>query len=66
MIRFRTMTFTLEELDLLLSATALAASRREAQARSVKHGRHHDIEATKLRLLRSRLFLVRLKKDAAA
>jgi hypothetical protein len=48
------MTFDLHELTVIIDALALAASRRESQARAVKHGRHHDLAAAKMRLLRAR------------
>jgi hypothetical protein len=47
--------FTAAELELLLETLAMAACRKESQARAVKHGRHHDLAAVKMRLLRARL-----------
>lgn len=47
--------FDREEILLLLVALAMAASRRESQARVIKHGRRHDEEAIRMRRLRFRL-----------
>jgi PadR family transcriptional regulator, regulatory protein PadR len=53
---------TRDELSTLLDALALAASRREAQARCVKFGRHHDDEAAKMRRLRFKLMSIRKRQ----
>lgn len=50
------------ELSTLLDALALAASRREAQARYVKFGRHHDDDAAKMRRLRFKLMSIRKRQ----
>ena len=44
-----------EDVELLIEALAAAASRHEAQARVVKFGRHHDIAARDMRVLRLQL-----------
>lgn len=53
----RTVELIRGDLDvrLLVSALRLAASRRETQARAIKHGRHHDLQATAMRDLAFRL-----------
>lgn len=53
----RTVELTRGDLDvkLLVTSLRLAASRREAQARVVKHGRHHDVQAAAMRDLAFRL-----------
>ena len=48
------MVFTRQELTAIIDALAIAAARRESQARAVKYGRHHDEAAVRMRLLRLR------------
>jgi hypothetical protein len=58
--------FSEVELTILIDTLALAASRRESQARYVKHGRHHDEAAVKMRELRVRFMRQRLALQAAS
>jgi hypothetical protein len=51
-----------DEIETLLVALAVAASRRESQARAVRFGRHHDEQADKMRALRLRLMKLRAAK----
>jgi len=58
LMRVAGMTFTVKELAILIEALAMAASRHEAQARSLKPGfsaAEHDERATLMRRLRARL-----------
>ena len=54
------MVFTRQELTAIIDALAIAAARRESQARAVKYGRHHDEAAVRMRLLRLRFMQERL------
>lgn len=56
------MPLSVDDLDTILSALATAASRRESQARAVKHGKHHDDAAAKMRALRRRLLTHRRRR----
>lgn len=48
------MQFDDDQLEALIAALTIAASRREAQARFVKNGRHHDEQAAQMRRLQLR------------
>jgi hypothetical protein len=50
------------EIDSLLDALAIAASRRESMGRALKHGRKHDLAAERMRALRHRLLNIRRAK----
>lgn len=51
-----------DEIETLIVALSIAASRRESQARAVRFGRHHDEQADKMRALRLRLMKLRVAK----
>ena len=53
---------TKQEIDCLLDALRLAASRRESMAHAVQHGRHHDLAAEEMRRLRIKLMKAKLEQ----
>lgn len=55
----QTVQLSAGDLALLKEALAMAAARKEAQARFVRFGRHHDERAAAMRRLRGRLCAVR-------
>lgn len=42
-------------INLINEALAMAAARKESQARAIKHGRKHDVRAASMRRLRAYL-----------
>lgn len=57
------MPLNLAEVELLMEALAMAASRKESQARAIRHGAHHDKVAACMRELRTKFWIVKFGKD---
>ena len=57
------LSLTKHEAAMLAAALARDAARHECQARSVKNGRHHDLAATEMRLLRTRIIALVVNHD---
>lgn len=51
------------DIETLLVALSIAASRRESQARAVRFGRHHDEQAARMRALRLRVMKLRAQGE---
>lgn len=54
-----------QEIEVLLVALSIAASRRESQARAVRFGRHHDEQADRMRAIRLRVMKLRARQEAS-